>query len=60
MLARMTAFLDRDWGDAALADFSAMVFPALLQSVAAAWLSPAEAGEPRECCAAFDSRAPRR
>ena len=41
----MTAFLDRDWGDAALADFSAMVFPALLQSVAAAWLSPAEAAQ---------------
>lgn len=43
VLSRITVFLDRDWGDAALADFSAMVFPALLQSVAAAWLSPAEA-----------------
>ena len=40
VLAQITAFLDHQWGDAALADFSAMVFPALLQSVAAAWLSP--------------------
>src|SRR5262249_30061234 len=35
--------LDGDWGDAALADFSAMVFPALLQSIAATWLSHADA-----------------
>jgi len=44
VLGRITAFLDTDWGDAALADFSAMVFPALLQSAAAAWLSPEAAG----------------
>jgi rifampicin phosphotransferase len=43
VLAQITAFLDTQWGDAALADLSAMVFPALLQSVAAAWLSPADA-----------------
>jgi rifampicin phosphotransferase len=43
VLAQITAFLDREWGDAALADFSAMVFPALLQSVVAAWLSPDDA-----------------
>jgi rifampicin phosphotransferase len=43
VLGQITAFLDGQWGDAALADFSAMVFPALLQSVAAAWLSPADA-----------------
>ncbi len=43
VLAQITAFLERQWGDAALADFSAMVFPALLQSVVAAWLSPADA-----------------
>jgi phosphohistidine swiveling domain-containing protein len=43
VLGRITGFLDTGWGDAALADFSAMVFPALLQSVAAAWLSPEDA-----------------
>ncbi len=43
VLAQITTFLDRQWGDAALADFSAMVFPALLQSVAVAWFSPADA-----------------
>ena len=43
VLAQITAFLDRQWGDAALADFSAMVFPALLQGVAKAWLSPEDA-----------------
>jgi pyruvate,water dikinase len=43
VLAKITAFLDDQWGDAALADFSAMVFPALLQSVAAAWLPAADA-----------------
>jgi pyruvate,water dikinase len=43
VLARMIAFLDHGWGDAALADFSAMIFPPLLQSVAAAWLPPREA-----------------
>ena len=43
VLGRITGFLDTDWGDAALADFSAMVFPPLLQSVAAAWLSPEDA-----------------
>jgi pyruvate,water dikinase len=43
VLGRMIAFLDQEWGDAALADFSAMVFPPLLQAVAAAWLPPREA-----------------
>jgi pyruvate,water dikinase len=43
VLRRITGFLDTDWGDAALADFSAMVFPPLLRSVAAAWLSPEDA-----------------
>jgi rifampicin phosphotransferase len=43
VLAQITAFLDDQWGDAALADLSAMVFPALLQAVATAWLSPADA-----------------
>ena len=43
VLGRITGFLDTDWGDAALADFSAMVFPAVLQSVAAAWLAPEDA-----------------
>jgi pyruvate,water dikinase len=43
VLTRITGFLDTDWGDAALADFSAMVFPAVLQSVAAAWLAPEDA-----------------
>ena len=43
VLEQITAFLDRQWGDAALADFSAMVFPALLQAVATAWLSPEDA-----------------
>jgi len=43
VLEQITAFLDRQWGDAALADFSAMVFPALLRAVATAWLSPEDA-----------------
>jgi rifampicin phosphotransferase len=43
VLARIVAFLDDQWGDAALADLSAMVFPALLQAVTTAWLSPADA-----------------
>jgi len=43
VLAQITAFLDDQWGDAAVADLSAMVFPALFQSAAAAWLSPDDA-----------------
>ena len=43
VLANILGFLDGEWGDAALADLSAMVFPALLQSVAAAWLPPSDA-----------------
>jgi pyruvate,water dikinase len=43
VLAQIIAFLDGRWGDAALADFSAMVFPALLQQAATAWLRPADA-----------------
>ncbi|HEY3588038.1 MAG TPA: PEP/pyruvate-binding domain-containing protein, partial [Myxococcaceae bacterium] len=43
VLEQITGFLDRQWGDAALADFSAMAFPALLQAVATAWLSPEDA-----------------
>ena len=43
VLAQIIAFLDDRWGDAALADLSAMVFPALLQAVTTAWLPPADA-----------------
>ena len=45
VLGRIMAFLEREWGDAALADLSAMVFPALLTAAAGAWLSPAAAAE---------------
>ena len=43
VLAQITGFLDRQWGEAALADFSAMVFPALLQAVATTWLPAQDA-----------------
>jgi len=43
VLGQITAFLDEEWGDAALADLSAMVFPALLQSVALDWLPKGDA-----------------
>ncbi|HEY1906848.1 MAG TPA: PEP/pyruvate-binding domain-containing protein [Myxococcaceae bacterium] len=43
VLGQITGFLDEQWGDAALADFAAMVFPALLQAVARAWLPPDDA-----------------
>jgi pyruvate,water dikinase len=44
LLADMVQFLERGWGDAALADFSAMVFPALLTGLLARWLGGEEAG----------------
>lgn len=43
VLRRITGFLDTGWGDAALADLSAMIFPALLQTAATAWLSSEDA-----------------
>jgi len=45
VLGDTVRFLERGWGDAALADLSAMVFPALLAAVATAWLPPPAAAE---------------
>jgi pyruvate,water dikinase len=37
-MVNIVGFLEKDWGGGAIADFSAMVFPGLLQMIAASWL----------------------
>ncbi|HZD59312.1 MAG TPA: PEP/pyruvate-binding domain-containing protein [Anaerolineae bacterium] len=37
-LLDIKGFLDKNWGGAALADFSAMVFPGILEAVSSRWL----------------------